>query len=59
MLEMSKINELDVIRLKDGRLATVLEIFDNGATYLVEIADKEGRTVDLPFVTVDDISEVV
>lgn len=59
MLEMSKINELDVIRLKDGRLATVLEIFDNGATYLVEIADKEGRTMDLPFVTVDDISEVV
>ena len=59
MLEMSKINELNVIRLKDGRLATVLEIFDNGAAYLVEIADKEGRTVDLPFVTVDDISEVV
>lgn len=54
-----QINELDVIRLKDGRLATVLEIFDNGATYLVEIADKEGRTMDLPFVTVDDISEVV
>ena len=50
---------LDVVRLKDGRTATVLETFDGGAAYLVEIADATGKPLDMPTVKADEIVEVV
>ena len=53
------VKELDIVRLKDGRTATVLEVFDSGAAYLVEVADEAGRTQDMPTVKADEIAEVV
>lgn len=51
--------ELDIVRLKDGRTATVLEVFDSGKAYLVEMADENGKTLDTPTVAPDDIEKVV
>ena len=51
--------ELDIVRLKDGRTATVLEVFKNGEAYLVEVTDEAGKTVDMPTVKSDDIEKVV
>lgn len=51
--------ELDVVQLKDGRTATVLEVFDSGAAFLVEVADENGKALDMPTVTPDDIEKVV
>ncbi len=53
------VKALDIIRLTDGRNATVLDVFDNGAAYLVEIADENGKTLDMPFVARDEIREVI
>lgn len=54
-----KINELDVVRLKDGRKGTVLEIYDGGKSFLVEFTDEYGRTVDMPIVYPEQIEKVV
>lgn len=51
--------ELDVVQLKDGRTATVLEVFDSGAAFLVEVADENGKALDMPTVASDDIEKVV
>ena len=51
--------ELDVIRLKDGRIGTVLESFDHGGAFLVEITDQKGKTLDELIVKADEISETV
>lgn len=53
------VKNLDVVRLKDGRTATVLETFDGGSAYLVEIADEVGKPTDMPTVKADEIVEVV
>lgn len=49
--------ELDVVLLKDGREATILE--DYGDEYMVEIADERGRTIDTPLVAKDDLKKVI
>lgn len=54
-----QIKELDVVLLNDGRKATILDAYDSDKCYLVEIADKNGRTLDTPFVALSDISEVL
>lgn len=51
--------EFDVVRLKDGRTATVLEVFNAGEAYLVEVADENGKMLDMPTVAPDDIEKVV
>lgn len=53
-----KIHELDVVKLKDGREATVLEIFEQGEALLVEISDSKGQAIELPTVSVEDIETV-
>lgn len=53
------VKELDVVRLKDGRAATILEVFEDGAAYLVEIADEKGEALDMPFVGSDDIEKAL
>ncbi len=52
------IKELDVVELKDGRLATVLDVYGSGESFLIEISDSEGRTLDLPTVRRDEIAKV-
>ncbi len=56
---MEKFGELDVVRLKDGRKGTVLDFFDGGSVVLLEIADSHGRTLDLPFVPVEEVDEIL
>ena len=53
-----KINELDVVRLKDGREGTVVHIYPCGQAYCVEIADDQGQTLDLVDAEKSDIVEV-
>lgn len=53
------IKELDVVRLKNGQTATILGRFDNGAAFWVEVIDETGKTLDMPFVTADDILELI
>lgn len=54
-----EIKELDGVKLKDGREGTVLDIYENGTVYMVEICDRDGRTVDLPFLREEDIDSVI
>lgn len=53
-----EIKELDVVELKNGQCGTVLEVFDQGEAYLVEVADASGKAVDMPIVKADDIKQV-
>lgn len=51
--------ELDVIETKDGRRGTILEVYDAGAAFLVEIADQDGKTLCIPVIKAEDIAGVV
>lgn len=51
--------ELDVVLLKDGREATILEVYAEGDEYLVEITDKQGRTLDTPIVKKEDVLKLI
>ena len=42
--------ELDVVLLKDGRQGTILDVYDQGKAYLIEIADDQGRTLELSLI---------
>ena len=53
-----EIKELDVVELKNGQCGTVLEVFDQGEAYLVEVADESGKTIDMPTVKADNIKKV-
>lgn len=53
-----EIHELDGVRLKDGREVTVLEVFDNGAAYYVELPAHPFCECDWFEVTLDEIAEV-
>lgn len=57
MIRGDFVKVLDVILLKDGREATILE--DYGVDYMVEVTDGYGRTVDNPIVSNEDIEKVV
>lgn len=51
--------ELDVIETKDGRRGTILGVYDAGAAFLVEIADQDGKTLDISVIKADDIASVI
>lgn len=51
-------NELDVVRLKDGRVVTVLEVYGGGVCYLVEDSDEVGRAIDIFEVSENEISGI-
>ena len=51
--------ELDVVKLKNGLEATILEAFGGSKEFLVEIADDSGKTLDLPIVGLEEIEQVI
>jgi len=53
------ISELDVVKLKDGREGTVLEVFDHSKTFMIEIANEDGEMLDDPVVKEDEVKEVI
>ena len=53
------IKTLDVIQLKGGHIATVLEVYNNGRSCLVEITDASGKTIDIRTVTPEDIEKII
>ena len=53
-----RISELDVVKLKDGRLGTVIEVLKTGEIFLVEIVDERGRTQEMPTIKADEIEQV-
>lgn len=53
------LKELDVVRLYDGRTGTILEVFENGVAFLVEITDESGATLELTTVKPGQIAAVV
>lgn len=36
----------------------MVEIYEHGAVFMIEICDQHGRTLDTPFVKEEDIAEV-
>ena len=50
------INELDIVLLKDGREGTVIDIYENGNVFLIEICNSKGETLCTPFVKKEDIA---
>lgn len=50
---------LDVVELNDGRIGTILELFDSDKEYMIEISDDEGKTIDTPIVSMSDINKIV
>lgn len=54
-----EINELDVVRLIDGREATVLEVLAPGEAYLLEVSDTTGEALDTFEASPDKIETVV
>ena len=53
------VKELDVVCIEDGRTATVLEVFEDGEAYLLEIANSDGKTIETKTVSSDEITSVV
>ena len=49
---------LDVVRLRDGQIGTVVEMLSGGGL-VIEICDAQGRTIALPVVTAGDIAAIV
>ncbi|TDA21945.1 DUF4926 domain-containing protein [Extibacter muris] len=54
-----EVKELDIVLLKDGRQGTILEMYERGRAYLVEITDDKGKTIDTPIIQKEDIKELV
>ena len=53
-----KIKELDIVRLKDGREVTILEVFESGKAFMAEEVASDGKTIATPVVKSEDILEV-
>lgn len=51
--------ELDIVLLNDGRQGTILEVFEDGKAFLVEVTDDIGKTIDTPTVEKEDVKELV
>lgn len=51
--------EFDIVLLKDGRQGTVLEVYEQGQAYLIEITDDMGKTIETPTIGKEDIKETV
>lgn len=52
-----KYNRFDVVELKNGNKATILDI--NNKQYYVEIVDSKGNRVDIKNITEDEISKII
>ncbi len=52
------IGKFNVVKMSDGIEDTVLDIYENGNVFLIEICDDFGQTIDLPFVKLEDITEI-
>lgn len=52
------IKEFDIIKLIDGRKGTILEVFDRGAAFYVEIPTEESDSYTWEIVRRDQIKEV-
>lgn len=59
MIRRDSVKVFDVVLLKDGRQGTILEVYEQGKAYLIEIADEQGRTLDLPTIQKNEIEKVV
>jgi hypothetical protein len=55
---MLEVKQLDVVLLKDGREATVLEVFKEGTAYMVEVTDDQGIALEIPIIAEDDIEKI-
>mgnify|MGYP007129661913 CR=1 FL=1 len=53
-----QINQFDVVLLKNGKEATILEFHKDGRSMLAEIIDKKGQIVDMPVITTDDVVRI-
>lgn len=51
--------ELDIVLLKDGRKGTVLEQYEKGTSFLLEIADSEGKTLETPIIEISEIEKII
>lgn len=51
--------EHDIVQLKNGRTATVLEVFETDVAYLVEVSDESGKSLSMSTVAASDIEKVV
>ena len=54
-----KIAELDVIKLKDGKIGTVLETYESGCVFLVEFSNENGVAEDIRIVKIEEIEMVI
>ncbi len=59
MIRGDEVKEMDVVLLKDGREGTILEVYDQGKAYLVEISDEKGKAIDLPTIPKEEIEKTV
>ena len=53
-----QINEFDVVLLKDGQKATVIEFHKDGRHMIAEIIDENGQVIDMPVITADDVVRI-
>lgn len=40
-------------------MATILEVFDVGKAFMVEVADSKGRAIDCPIAKKEDILKII
>ena len=52
------IKELDVVRLKNGQEATILEVFQKGAAFYVEIIEQDKDPIWKEILS-DDIEKII
>lgn len=53
------IKELDVVLLKDGRKGTVLELYEDGKAFMLEITDERGKTLGIPVVQSEEVEKII
>lgn len=53
------VKELDVVLLSDGREGTIIDIYDGGKAFLIEVCDSNGKTLDMPTVDISDIKKIL
>ncbi len=51
--------EHDSVRLKDGREGIVVDTYENGTVFMVEICDDYGQTLETPILKEKDIESVI
>lgn len=50
--------ELDVIKLKTGKTGTIIEVFENGKAFMIDVVDVNGKTIETPIVQKEEIEKV-